>query len=186
MSRIAPDTRQEIISEASRLFAEWGYKGTSLQDIARVVGVSKATLLYHFSTKEAILAELMAPAVAELVALDIRLAPLTGEDAQRVAATGFTDLVMRFRAQLAAMHGDIPELIKLEPLDNVLALSERLLDAMTGRSTDPGAYLAAIVLLKGLPAACAKAADLPDDELRSALVAISERTLGVSLTHPSR
>jgi AcrR family transcriptional regulator len=181
MIRTVPDTRREIISQASRLFAESGFKGTSLQDIAGEVGVSKATLLYHFATKEAILAELMAPAVAELIALDARLAPLTGQDAQRAAAIGFADLVVRFRTQLAAMHGDIPELIKLESFDTVLTLSQRLLDAMTGRSSDPTAWMAATVLLSGLPTACAKATDLSDDQLRPALVAISARTLGVPL-----
>ena len=181
MIRTVTDTRQEIISEASRLFAESGFKGTSLQDIAREVGVSKATLLYHFATKEAILSELMAPAVAELVALDVRLAPLTGEDAQRAAAIGFADLVVRFRDQLAAMHGDIPELLKIESFDTVLDVCHRLLDAMTGRSDDRTAWIAATVLLSGLPAACAKWADVPDDELRPAFVAISARTLGVNL-----
>jgi AcrR family transcriptional regulator len=183
MIRTAPDTRQEIISEASRLFAESGFKGTSLQDIARVVGVSKAALLYHFATKEAILAELMAPAVAELVVLDGRLAGLTGEDAQRTAAIGFAELAVRFRGPIAALHGDIPELIKLEAFGTVLDLAERLLDAMAGRSADPAARLAATLLLSGLPAACAKSADMPDDELRPALVAISARTLGVPLAH---
>ena len=56
---------------------------------------------------------------------------------------------------------------------------------MTGRRADPAAWLAATVLLSGLPAACAKAGGVPDDELRPALIAIAARTLGVSLTDPT-
>ena len=55
-------THGEILAAAARRFAVTGYKGTSLQDIAREVGCSKATVLYHFAGKEALLAELMAPA----------------------------------------------------------------------------------------------------------------------------
>ena len=62
-------TREEILSAAAGLFAADGYKGTSLQDIAAAVGCSKATLLYHFATKEMILATLLAPPVRDLVTL---------------------------------------------------------------------------------------------------------------------
>lgn len=44
--------RHRILGEAARLFAERGYDGTSLQQIAQASGVSKALLLYHFSSKE--------------------------------------------------------------------------------------------------------------------------------------
>ncbi|HHO51064.1 MAG TPA: TetR/AcrR family transcriptional regulator [Deltaproteobacteria bacterium] len=44
--------RQRILGEATRLFAEQGYDGTSLQQIAKASGVSKALVLYHFSSKE--------------------------------------------------------------------------------------------------------------------------------------
>ena len=46
------DVRTDILHTATRLFAAHGFDGTSLQTICDAVGVRKASLLYHFGTKE--------------------------------------------------------------------------------------------------------------------------------------
>ncbi len=43
-----------ILDEAASLFARQGFAKTSVQDIATAVGLSKAGLLHHFPTKDAI------------------------------------------------------------------------------------------------------------------------------------
>jgi AcrR family transcriptional regulator len=46
--------REQLLHEAIRLFAERGYEGTALQDVADAVKVRKQSLLYYFATKEAL------------------------------------------------------------------------------------------------------------------------------------
>ena len=56
--------REQIRTAAIRLFAERGYRGTSVQEVADAVGISKQLLLYHFPSKEA-LHEAVITAVAD-------------------------------------------------------------------------------------------------------------------------
>ncbi|WP_431894098.1 TetR/AcrR family transcriptional regulator [Micromonospora haikouensis] len=177
MARAVPETHAEILAAAGRRFAVTGYKGTSLQDIAREVGVSKATVLYHFANKEALLSELMAPELAAVVELDERIAGLGGDRAQRVAAEGFVDLAVRFRRQIALLRGEFPVLLQQPAFAHVQQISERLVAAFAGHSPRPAARVAALVVLAGIAETCGEFDDLDDDELREALLGLVRRAL---------
>jgi AcrR family transcriptional regulator len=47
--------REELTRAAARLFAERGYQGTSLADLAEAVGVQKPSLYHHIAGKEELL-----------------------------------------------------------------------------------------------------------------------------------
>ena len=47
-------TKSKILEEALVLFAENGYKGTNLRDLAARLGLSKSALYKHYTSKEAI------------------------------------------------------------------------------------------------------------------------------------
>jgi AcrR family transcriptional regulator len=53
-------TKDRILVIAGRLFAQQGYTGTSIADIARELGTTTAALYYHFSSKAEILSALLA------------------------------------------------------------------------------------------------------------------------------
>jgi TetR/AcrR family transcriptional regulator len=48
------DVRAATLAAATRLFASQGFDGTSLQDIADAVGVTKPAVLHHYPSKELI------------------------------------------------------------------------------------------------------------------------------------
>ncbi len=49
------NTKERILEEALKLFAQSGYMGTSMNDIAAKLGVTKAALYKHYTSKQEIL-----------------------------------------------------------------------------------------------------------------------------------
>ncbi|MFI5932329.1 TetR/AcrR family transcriptional regulator [Actinoplanes sp. NPDC051494] len=169
-------TRDEILRVAAEQFTRTGYKGTSLQEIAAAVGCSKATLLYHFATKDAILHALVAPAVQALTELMTYLDGLDNADVQAAAIDGFVDLVLRFRREVALIYDVIPQFLHEPAFDTVRPMTDRLCAIFAGDSPDPARFIAAEVVLGGI------AGVVIDDqrdaaELRPALTGVARRAL---------
>ena len=52
---MAGDTKERILETALELFAQSGYLGTSMSDIAKQLGITKAALYKHYASKQEIL-----------------------------------------------------------------------------------------------------------------------------------
>lgn len=77
-----PDKRESIISSALDLFRHYGYRRTSMEDIARAAAVAKGTLYLYFRSKDELfeaictsLAKQVTESLDEADALDLPLEP---------------------------------------------------------------------------------------------------------------
>lgn len=61
-----PIRRQRILDAACRAFSAHGYTGTSLADVAAELSLSKAAVLHHFASKEALYFEVLSATVGDL------------------------------------------------------------------------------------------------------------------------
>jgi AcrR family transcriptional regulator len=63
----APERRQQLVNTALKLFAERGYRATTMEDIAAAAGVTKPLLYQHFDSKRALYLELVHAVSDDLV-----------------------------------------------------------------------------------------------------------------------
>jgi TetR/AcrR family transcriptional regulator len=182
-----PTTSVELRRVALEEFASAGYHATSIQQIADRAGVSKATVLYHFASKEALLESALAPAIEQLDGIlgQARLAGLRRGGAERATfLEQFVDFLLRHRSAAyvfvnqAASLGEVPvvqranaeiQLISGYLEENVGSLEEKV---RFGVALGGAAYL-----LAGAPIAM----PLQDiDALRTALITVLGDLLSVS------
>lgn len=57
---MAGDTKERILEAALKLFAQSGYSGTSMSDIAKQLGITKGALYKHYTSKQEILDSIVA------------------------------------------------------------------------------------------------------------------------------
>ena len=76
--RDAAGTREALLAAGTELFAEHGYDGVPVADIARRAGVNKAMINYHFGGKRALYLAIVTASFAEIVGRVERLAETRG------------------------------------------------------------------------------------------------------------
>lgn len=60
-------SRDSILTESAALFKRRGYQRTRLEDVARLLGVTRAAFYYHFKDKQSILAAIQMRAIEGLM-----------------------------------------------------------------------------------------------------------------------
>lgn len=142
-------TRDQIVLASLRCFAETGYDGTSLNDIAAAVGIRRPSLLHHFASKEALYGEVFERLLSdwfERLAEAIASTERGWNKVQSVLIAGFRffsdnpDYVklMRREALDNGAHLGIDLSGVMRPgFDNAAAYFQREMDAGTFRQHDP-------------------------------------------------
>lgn len=116
----AARTRRRILDAAAAEFAQHGYAGTSLRQIAAAAGLQPGSLYFHFAAKDDLLAEVLGEAVTRsLEHVDAAVATL-GPDADpaarlRGAIVAHLDALRSLSDYAAAMLrivGDVPDTVR--------------------------------------------------------------------------
>jgi AcrR family transcriptional regulator len=176
----AERTRDEVLRTARRLFAEHGYDGTSLQQIADAMGVTKANVYYYFRTKETLLATLLEPFLATLNELLDRAEQIADMQERRIfLIEGRIATVVESYRTIGPLHlGDPGMRRNVEITRAIDDLAKRGLRLAFGDRPTPD-EVASYWILNDLAPVLRRLAHLPDKELRETLVLLNMRTLGI-------
>jgi AcrR family transcriptional regulator len=106
MSTEAPgtsDTRESLIKQAARLFAERGYDAVSVREIVEAAGVTKPALYYYFGNKEGLARAVLDEMVVAAVAVRDRAfkEAKTPKQAFVMHGRGMLELAIKYRHTLA-------------------------------------------------------------------------------------
>lgn len=155
-------TADRILLAAMAEFGTRGYEATSLDDLARRLGIRKQTILYWFPSKEALLAAVVDSCADELTARLERGLASAGDGFARVEA--MVRVMFRLAARHPTMLGFLREVTRLGPpastrllerlqplVDRAAGYLEAEMDAGRMRRHDPRLLLlAAYSMVTGL------------------------------------
>jgi TetR/AcrR family transcriptional regulator len=162
-------TREAILDAARTAFAEGGYAGASISDIARAVGIAKASVLHHFPNKDelytATFERLLAEWFVKIEGAVLVDPPVEGwSQFERGLTAGFEffaenpDLVRLVRREaLDGSHFGVDLGATLRPMfEQAVGFLERQIKEGTFRDHDPEQ-----MVLSGLGAVLSYFSDLP-------------------------
>jgi AcrR family transcriptional regulator len=176
-----PDTRQRILAIAGELFARQGYSGTTIADIARELGTTTAALYYHFPSKAAILAGLLAGPLSHYTRLleNLDSGETTPEDLLGAIiditadAHGLDSMIERDPTALAMIDEQLPR--------SSAEMTAQTIAALAGPDPDRSALIRANAALAVAKAATLAAVQLGGGSLqatdRAEALALALRTL---------
>ena len=97
-------TKHRVIAVATVAFADHGVAGTSLDDLARRLDITKQTILYHFGSKDGLVTEVLAAGARDLLVVLDEASDASDAGWDRI------DAIVRASFQLAVAR---PELLGL-------------------------------------------------------------------------
>jgi len=125
--RNAEATRAELLETASRIFADRGFDGARVDEIAQRAGVNKRMIYVYFGSKDELYREVLGRHFEQVIALS-RSALSSETDPRAQAAT-----ILRRYLHFLAEHPDLVRLLAWENLANSRRAGDVLVDmASTG------------------------------------------------------
>lgn len=102
------DRRSQILATAAELFATRGFHGVSVADLGAACGISGPALYKHFSSKQAVLAEMLVSISEELLRVGgERVAEAAGPEAAVAALVDWhVDFALRHRPLIVVQDRD--------------------------------------------------------------------------------
>ncbi|GAA1557846.1 hypothetical protein GCM10009789_09090 [Kribbella sancticallisti] len=158
-------TRREIVQQAMALFQSNGYNATSLQDIATAAGCSKATVLYHFHGKAAVLAAVLEPSHLALAEVVAETSKLPAAEAQQLAISRFVELAVEFRGLISVLQDVLPMIDELPEFADLVAEGIRLTEILAGGTGSRLELDVAKFAINGLLGECRHPGERTDAEL---------------------
>ncbi len=177
-------TRSRILARALTHFSAQGFQGTSLQQVADDLGLTKAALYHHFRSKDALLEAILEPAFADLEA---RLVALEGaaptEASRRRGLADYADVLLEHRAVLAFLNRDLSVLARPSVRERGEVLQRRVDAVLLGSDLDQRERVLVAVALSGMQGAVAAHPGVDAEVLREGVVAAAEAVLRVVRRH---
>jgi AcrR family transcriptional regulator len=146
--------RERILEEAVKLFYERGFSGTTLDDIAGKLGVTKPFIYTHFRSKVELLEAICRPTIEMSLAAIADAAAQTGSAADRLfrGVVAFTKVVLTRQANIAVFFREEKNL-SAPGLDDINAMRkrfDRVLSDLLEEGTNSGEFQIADIRVAAL------------------------------------
>src|SRR4051794_7671002 len=165
------NTRSAIRRAAPEMFCQRGYRATTLEEIGAEVGLTRGTVLHHFSSKAELLATVTGPylrAVDELLSgADVNPSPA----ARREFIGEFVDLLCENRGAMRVLANDVAARAELGLGEWYDVWGNRLVAALFGSTARPADVVRGVAALGALSFPVARnCLDLDNPEIRNGLI----------------
>jgi AcrR family transcriptional regulator len=171
---------RRVLDAALELFTTHGFEGTSLQDIADRLGVTKAAVYYHFHTKDELLRALVEPAFTELLTLvaEGELRPAAARGAGVVEVGRYVDYLLRHRRVAVWLARDATAMSRPVVTEQATEVRDRTEAMLVGAEAEGRARVWAAATLQALAGGLVAApADASDEWLRTELTELGAHLL---------
>lgn len=169
------DTKTEIHRAAVNLFSTQGYDKTSLREIAEQVGITKASLYYHYSSKQELLRAIVGTFLDDVFAVlrlteTLEWSPETEQD----VLGAYVDVIIAHRSTGPTLLRDIAAVLAAfgDDLDELIAQSRRFQLWLAGPNPTAADRLRASAAVESIGAAISAELELPtrNEEIRAVLL----------------